>query len=300
MSKLLNIESLMDTVDTLSSIYDAIRIINPVTKEIYYFKSDNSEKMLDDVKCYGYWEKNNVCQNCVSMKSYNSETTCVKIEQKSDAVFIVMAVPIWINNDKLVVEFIKDSSNSFTIKDLENDIKIDLLNSADELNNKASLDFLTGAYNRIYIQNTLPSDIYKSAINNSPISVIMADLDNFKNINDSFGHLVGDEVLKSFTNLVKIHIRENDWIARFGGDEFIIVLNNTNLENAYKVAERIRTNLENTKITYNDIQIQITASFGVYEIEEDEVKDDYHKAIEKADLELLKAKKKGKNIVKMS
>ncbi|MDG2865993.1 hypothetical protein P7M39_24505, partial [Vibrio parahaemolyticus] len=139
MSKLLNIESLMDTVDTLSSIYDAIRIINPVTKEIYYFKSDNSEKMLDDVKCYSYWEKNNVCQNCVSMKSYNSETTCVKIEQKSDAVFIVMAVPIWINNDKLVVEFIKDSSNSFTIKDLENDIKIDLLNSADELNNKASL-----------------------------------------------------------------------------------------------------------------------------------------------------------------
>jgi diguanylate cyclase (GGDEF)-like protein len=128
----------------------------------------------------------------------------------------------------------------------------------------------------------------------------MADLDNFKNINDSFGHLVGDEVLKSFTNLVKIHIRENDWIARFGGDEFIIVLNNTNLENAYKVAERIRTNLENTKITYNDIQIQITASFGVYEIEEDEVKDDYHKAIEKADLELLKAKKKGQNIVKMT
>lgn len=297
MSKLLNIDSLMNTIDTLSNIYDAIRIINPVTKKIYYSKSSTHEIVLEDFPCYTYWNSNKICQNCVSMKAYNSENTSVKIEQKDDDTYIVMAVPIWIENEKLIVEFTKNSSNSLTLQDLESNLSLELNKKLPDAPNSMSIDLVTGANNRYYLETKLPADIYKSAVNNSLISIIMVDLDNFKDINDTYGHLAGDEVLKTFTSLAKMCIREDDWIARFGGDEFIIVLNNTDALNAYKVADRIRNALENKRISYKDKVINVTASFGVYEIELDEVLDDYRKAIEKADIELLKAKKSGKNII---
>lgn len=296
MPELLNVDSLMNTIDTLSNIYDAIRIINPVTKKIYYSKTSSHENILNDAPCYSYWNSNKICQNCVSMKAYNTESTSIKIEQKNEDTYIVMAVPIWIENEKLIVEFIKNSSNSLTLQDVELNLNIELNKQFSDLPNSMSIDSVTGANNRYYLETKLPADIYKSAASNSPISIIMADLDNFKEINDTFGHLAGDEVLRTFTNLAKMCIREDDWIARFG-DEFIIILNNTNAVNAFKVADRIRNALENKIISYNGKVINITASFGIYEIELDEVLNDYHLAIEKADIELLKAKKNGKNII---
>lgn len=297
MPELLNVDSLMNTIDTLSNIYDAIRIINPVTKKIYYSKTSSHENILNDAPCYSYWNSNKICQNCVSMKAYNTESTSIKIEQKNEDTYIVMAVPIWIENEKLIVEFIKNSSNSLTLQDVELNLNIELNKQFSDLPNSMSIDSVTGANNRYYLETKLPADIYKSAASNSPISIIMVDLDNFKDINDTYGHLAGDEALKTFTNLAKMCIREDDWIARFGGDEFIIVLNNTDALNAYKVADRIRNALEKKVIFYKDKVINITASFGVYEIELDEVLDDYRKAIEKADIELLKAKKSGKNMI---
>ncbi|TFZ41770.1 GGDEF domain-containing protein [Soehngenia longivitae] len=297
MVKLLSIDSLMNTIDTLSNIYDAIRIIHPVTKKIYDFKSSSYELVLEDFPCYTYWNRNKICKNCVSMKAYNTENTSIKIEGKGEDTYIVMAVPIYVNNEKLILEFIKNSSNSLTLQDVENNLNLELNNQLSNTPNSMSVDLVTGANNRYYLETKLPADIYKSAVNNSTISIIMADLDNFKDINDTYGHLAGDEALKTFTNLAKMCIREDDWIARFGGDEFIIVLNNTDALNAYKVADRIRNALEKKVIFYKDKVINITASFGVYEIELDEVLDDYRKAIEKADIELLKAKKNGKNMI---
>lgn len=287
----------MSSIDTLSNIYDSIRIINPITKKIYYFKSNVDEKVLDYAPCYMFWNNGKICENCVSMKSYNAETTSLKFEQKGEDTYIVMAVPIWIEREKVIVEFIKNTSDSLTLRDVENSLNIELNSQIGDINILLSIDPVTGAYNRNYLANRLPSDIYKSASENHPISIIMADLDNFKDINDAYGHLAGDEVLKSFTNLVKMCIREYDWIARFGGDEFVIILNNANSISAFKVADRIRNMLENKKILYNDKEIKVTASFGVYEVELDEVKNDYNLAIEKADIELLRAKKNGKNII---
>ncbi|TJX65500.1 GGDEF domain-containing protein [Soehngenia saccharolytica] len=293
----LNLDALMSSIDTLSNIYDSIRIINPITKKVYYFKSNVDEKVLDYAPCYMFWNNGKICENCVSMKSYNAETTSLKFEQKGKDTYIVMAVPIWIEREKVIVEFIKNTSDSLTLKDVENNLNLNLNSQIKDVNNALSIDPVTGAYNRNYLATRLPADIYNSAVNNYPISVIMADLDNFKYINDTFGHLAGDEALKVFANLAMMCIREDDWIARFGGDEFVIILQNTNKSNAIRVADRIRHTLENKKIFYNEMEINITASFGIYEIALDEVTDDYNKAIEKADIELLKAKKNGKNII---
>ncbi|MDP4090167.1 MAG: GGDEF domain-containing protein, partial [Bacillota bacterium] len=131
-------------------------------------------------------------------------------------------------------------------------------------------------------------------ISGQPISVIMADIDFFKNVNDNYGHIYGDKVLKDFSSLITKNIRKNnDWVGRYGGEEFFVVLNNTDINGAYRVAEKIRMELERTKFVYGDISINITASLGV--IEARDVNMTLEEVIRGVDRNLYKAKQSGRN-----
>lgn len=91
----------------------------------------------------------------------------------------------------------------------------------------------------------MPVDVSNNILENKPISIIMADIDFFKNINDTYGHLIGDKVIRDVANIINKNIRNSsDWLARYGGEEFLIVLSNTTGEGAYTVAEKIRTIIE--------------------------------------------------------
>ena len=159
---------------------------------------------------------------------------------------------------------------------------------------KTNTDDLTGVYNRRYINERLAIDISNSNINGQPLSIIMADIDYFKDVNDKYGHVVGDRIIKDFDIRLKNSIRMDfDWIGRCGGDEFIIVLNNTELENAYKVAERIRKRIAGTLFVYDDVNIKVTSSFGVYCTKNR--KSDIENILIEVDKNLYEAKKKGGN-----
>ena len=162
------------------------------------------------------------------------------------------------------------------------------------MNERAVKDDLTGLYNRRYINERLPLDIKYSKISENPLSIIMVDIDFFKKINDNYGHVNGDKVLMDFSNLVLKSIRSNiDWIGRYGGEEFIIVLKDTDLKNTYFVAEKIRKKLENTTFKYDDININITASFGIYSISDYDI--EFSDLLLKVDKNLYEAKAKGRN-----
>ncbi|MFL0195442.1 diguanylate cyclase [Clostridium sp. WILCCON 0269] len=155
-------------------------------------------------------------------------------------------------------------------------------------------DGLTGIYNRRYINERLPIDVNNSIIHGHPLSVIMTDIDHLKNINDKYGHVVGDRIIKDFANLIKNSIRKgSDWVGRYGGDEFLIVLNNTELENAYNVAEKIRKTISDTIFEYGDTNVRITSSFGLYSIEDEKL--DVENILIKVDKNLYEAKRKGRN-----
>ncbi|NRW03939.1 diguanylate cyclase (GGDEF)-like protein [Clostridium beijerinckii] len=162
------------------------------------------------------------------------------------------------------------------------------------MNEKVIKDELTGLYNRRYINERLPVDINYMKISKMPLSIIMADIDFFKKVNDQYGHIIGDKILIDFSDLILKSVRgKSDWVGRFGGEEFIIILNYTEAKNAYKVAEKIRKVLENTSFNYDGIEIKITASFGVYEASDEDV--NIYDLLSKVDKNLYKAKASGRN-----
>ena len=138
------------------------------------------------------------------------------------------------------------------------------LRAAMEENRRLSVtDPLTGAYNRRYLMEQLPREIDRSARYGRELAVIMCDVDHFKRINDTYGHLVGDEVLKWFVAQLCEGVRSADWIARYGGEEFVIVLPETNVMNATTAAEHVRQQLAGATCATTAGSLQVTASFGV-------------------------------------
>lgn len=124
-------------------------------------------------------------------------------------------------------------------------------------------DPLTGCFNRGYLNERFPQELWRAQRYCHPLSVVLADIDHFKKVNDTYGHQAGDEVLKAFARCLKKQIRKKiDWVVRYGGEEFMIVLPETSHLGTYSMAERLRKAVENEKITVSDATIQITASFG--------------------------------------
>ena len=125
-------------------------------------------------------------------------------------------------------------------------------------------DSLTGCYNRGYLNEVLPREITRALRYKRPLAVAMCDIDHFKKVNDTYGHQCGDEVLKHFVNSISELIRhDTDWLARYGGEEFLLVLPETNLDNAFHLAERLRNHVAQQVIETQGDKISITASFGV-------------------------------------
>jgi diguanylate cyclase (GGDEF)-like protein len=125
-------------------------------------------------------------------------------------------------------------------------------------------DSLTGCYNRGHLNDVLPREITRALRYKRPLAVAMCDIDHFKKVNDTHGHQCGDEVLKHFVNSISELIRhDTDWLARYGGEEFLLVLPETNLDNAFRLADRLRNHVAQQVIETQGDKISITASFGV-------------------------------------
>lgn len=158
----------------------------------------------------------------------------------------------------------------------------------EELRSLLDSDYLTGVLTR----RALFSRLKSINCDKSPYSVIMADIDNFKQINDLFGHQAGDKVLKELGEILKENLRRNDFVGRYGGEEFLIVLPNTDKERAKFVAEKLRKFIENRQFSFPGKRI--TVSFGVADCREGRKVEN---VLELADRRLYKAKKSGKNRV---
>lgn len=159
-------------------------------------------------------------------------------------------------------------------------------NRIEELTRK---DPLTGLFNRRYLSEHLSRALNLAARKDLDLSLIMIDIDYFKNINDKFGHDIGDKVLKKLAEIYTDAIRNEDFLARFGGEEFIIVLESTKIEEAVTIAEKLRVKLEKAEIIVNKT---VTASFGITQFK---TNDTQESIIKRADIALYQAKQKGRN-----
>lgn len=286
------VSQVKESLSLFRNLYDIFRIIDPVSKKVVYV--DDDQEMEKGQPCFCFWEKGSCCSNCVAMRAEFENDTFIKLESKKDKIYMVISTPVSVDNNKYIVELIKDISD----KGFLNGKSILKLSIAEELitemNDKIIRDGLTGIYNKRYINERLPIDINKSSTEGQPLSIIMADIDLFKDVNDTYGHSIGDKILIDFAKLLEKSVRKNiDWVGRFGGEEFLIVLKNTDVEDAYGKAENIRVLLEDTIFKYDNLNIKITSSFGVYSTAGH--KFDAETLIANSDKNLYKAKNSGRN-----
>lgn len=162
------------------------------------------------------------------------------------------------------------------------------------LRDAAVIDPLTGCYNRREFENQLKRNISGAVRHKTKLSLFMFDLDYFKTINDTYGHLAGDTVLKEVSAIVQQNMRTDDILARYGGEEFIAILPDTDKARAMELADRLRSRISRKTVTHGDHQIKVTASFGVSEMGRDT---DMERIIQDADTMLYKAKRSGRNTV---
>ncbi len=160
---------------------------------------------------------------------------------------------------------------------------------------QATTDGLTGLFNHRTAQEKLAEQLRVAERYGRKLSLIMLDVDHFKAINDNHGHQAGDAVLKAVAKLIRTACRDVDIPARYGGEEFLLILPEVNQEGAAVLAERIRTRLEDEKIRYEDLEITVTASFGIASFPDDSKNQD--QLIELADRALYMSKRMGRNQV---
>lgn len=182
-------------------------------------------------------------------------------------------------------------------KELLKDHKIVEINSYERAIKDSTHDHLTGLFNKAYFQSTLAQHLSLAKRNNTDLSVLFLDIDNFKEINDTFGHNSGDAILKTVAHMIRRELRTSDIVARFGGDEFVVLMPNTYKINALVLSERLRKTINQKPITIDDTNLEITISGGVAGFPVDAQR--AQNLLNLADSALYRAKGAGKNSISL-
>jgi diguanylate cyclase (GGDEF)-like protein len=175
------------------------------------------------------------------------------------------------------------------------DLQMELLRAREELRERANKDLLTMLPNRSAIAATLEQELARCHRDRRTVGVILLDVDHFKKINDTHGHFAGDAVLRETAARLRGNMRPYDQVGRYGGEEFLVVLPNCELEQATHQAERMRTRLQSSAMMIDGVEVRVSASFGVTVSDGSERNPDTFVRV--ADEALYRAKANGRNCV---
>ncbi|TLS48389.1 diguanylate cyclase [Paenibacillus antri] len=257
------------------------------------------------------------------LSSYFNETgkflqTEVLVREQAPIHVTVKITPIYSDNGSYVgrivtlqdvtewrrlVHELHDRNEDLTLRNGELTLMQEELSVANrKLELLATTDPLTGCYNRRYLFQMLEYQIAVEQRYRVPFSLILFDVDHFKQINDTYGHHIGDEVLRHTSTLIRARLRESDIFARYGGEEFTIYLPHTENRDAYRLAEQLRRIVESQVVATDRGDIQITISMGLISVDGDSYEDENPKqflveVMRKADAALYRAKEQGRNRV---
>lgn len=272
------------------------------------------DKFFEDYLSYIFLKKEESGLNVLVWPNACNDSKITGVIQYTDKQILsedkkICAIPLVCESKIVGALAIKSTEKEISLKDIEYleqlsaqiAITINRANVYAEILKHATLDALTGFYNRHQLEVRMKQEVANAKRQQAPLCGIMTDIDFFKNVNDTYGHAVGDLVLKTIAKVIRGQLREYDIAGRYGGEEFSILLPFTEIHEAKMVAERLRCAIESKTIDISKVNpdietkdINITISLGIYELKEN---DNVEDLIIKADKALYQAKNTGRNKV---
>lgn len=290
MSEIITLDKLRENLDFFNKMYDAVRLIDPIQKKVLEYRDKQLWKTGN--MCYAYWGNGKICDNCISMRAFREKKSFIKLESSPNEIILLTALPIDAYEQPVVLELFKNATDSMLIGTGEYTKNISICSVLNDINSMVVIDHLTSLYNRRFLDDRLPVDIIKATLNKKPMSVIFIDINSMKTINDTFGHIEGDNALKLVGKSIKQSIRNTDWAARYGGDEFFICLNNMTNEDANIISEKISNRITSEALHIKGNVVKITVSAGVATMLDKAFTAD--EIIKLADEKMYEAKKRNK------
>lgn len=271
----------------LKRLCDELYLASNGLEGLELFKTHKPDIIVSDIRM-PYMDGIEMCRK---IKEIDKKQHIIFTTAHTDSDFFMKAIEMHVDGYVLKpIDFEKLEEN---IEDSKDRIfmKRYYIEHKKELEIKAYLDSLTQVYNRTYFEQEYTKMLDSCVEDNLTLSLVMLDIDKFKNINDTYGHLKGDEILKQLAKIIKQNIRKNDIFARWGGEEFIIIAEDTILKDALHLAENLRKSIKNSSFIDG---IEVTCSFGVAEFDEKFTAKDF---MQKVDDLLYLAKKNGRDRV---
>ena len=307
MQKNINFHETMKNIAKIIETQYELNYIIPIIGEMI-------DKFFEDYLLYIFLTNENNTENKLAWPVACKDTKILEIIKNFNSkVFTedkkTLALPLKSEGKEVGILVAKSTADEITSKDedyltqLAGQIAttINRANVYVEILKHATLDALTGFYNRRQLEERIKQEISNARRQKAPLCGIMTDIDFFKGVNDTYGHAVGDLVLKTVAKIIRSQLREYDIAGRYGGEEFSILLPFTKIKEAQMVAERLRKTIEEKAIDISKVnpdcgikEIKVTLSLGIYEMKESDNDEDL---LKKADKALYQAKNTGRNKV---
>ena len=263
-------------LERLKGIFDIVRLVNPESTKVLSLGKDGRLTEMPGI-CHMVWNKSGRCENCISSKALARKESLNKIEFKDDQAYFVMAKYVEVGGRGCVLEMVSKLSDG---RWLDMGGRRMLLDRGSNFDRSAFVDSLTGAYSRQYFECFL-------AESEQVEGVVMIDVDHFKEVNDRFGHLVGDKALQSVAQSILSNLRQTDVLVRYGGDEFLLLV--PHIRPGEHVIQRVREAAASARVEgYPELELSASVGgvCGVHPLTE---------AIRQADAKMYQNKAERKN-----
>lgn len=240
----------MVLIDQLKLVFDTVRLVDvSMTRQLSI--SGSGELVAEPYQCYAIWNKSSRCDNCISAKAFSCKGRLSKFEFVDDDIYHVTAKYVEIDGTPYILEMVSKITDKTLIGAYGKNEFIDTISN---YNQRLYTDSLTGANNRHYFDEQLFGLASIGAL-------AMIDVDNFKEVNDTYGHLVGDAALCAIVDSISSCMRSSDKIIRYGGDEFTLCLESIAKADFFKMLERIRKKVSEISIEEAP-GLRLTVSIG--------------------------------------
>lgn len=294
MDRRITLKTLEKDLKFFKKMFNIVRLVDPVNKRVLEY-GESTVGYTDEV-CFNYWNNNRICDNCISVRANINQKAFTKLEQDGKTIMMVTAIPIETEDKAVVLELLNNVTDSIMIGQGDYNEGKFMHHVITDLNELLVKDSLTDIYNRRFIDERLPIEITAAVVKDVPLTVAMMDIDNLREINDRFGHIVGDKVLKEIGSILRLVVpSENGWVARYGGDEFLICVNDEGQLDTRALAERLRRKIQQIKVPVIEEGVEVTVSIGMHTMTGESGKVTAEDIIHIADGKLYRAKRDGKN-----